>query len=59
MKNSDYMEAISLLEEFLEPNDTDCRLDHHGNCQEHGTFDSVCLIKRTRNFLKQIGEKNE
>ena len=44
--------AKALLTEWLELNDTPCRFDHHGYCQEHFLQeDDECIVQRTRAFL--------
>ena len=44
--------AEALLKEWLELNDTPCRFDHHGYCQEHfGQEGDDCIVQRTRAFL--------
>lgn len=44
--------AEALLMEWLELNDTPCRFDHHGYCQEHFLQEgNECIVRRTRAFL--------
>ena len=42
-----------LLMAFADHEDGPCRLDHHGECQDHpgGDVDGVCAIRAAREFL--------
>lgn len=49
-------ERLRLLENALryhvEAEDKPCRLDHHGYCQEHGSFEEGrCMVKQHRRLL--------
>ena len=47
--------AYDIIKEIVDE-DNSCRLDHHGNCQEHmgNDVDGVCLNKKMVNFLKHF-----
>jgi hypothetical protein len=58
-------EEEKLLKEWLDINDTPCRYDHHGYCQEHYLEkDEYCIVLRTRLllekkfWLRRIGENS-
>lgn len=44
------IEAERLLLIFVDNEDTPCRFDHHGNCQEH-RGDKPCSVAAARAFL--------
>lgn len=54
-------EAVEHIESGLETHDgSPCRLDHNGNCQEHGWFgleDGNCPTKLARQFLAKHKER--
>jgi hypothetical protein len=52
-------EAAEILEDLLER--SDCRLDHHGYCQEHGWFADAprCPHARAREFLGHTDAASE
>lgn len=51
-KNND-AKTLELLAEWLKINDTECRFDHHGYCQEH-YLGTDCIVLRTRKLLQEI-----
>lgn len=52
--NSQLQEAVEVIENLLEAHeDTECRLDHHGLCQEH-YLESDCSVKKARSFLTKL-----
>jgi hypothetical protein len=46
--------AEKLLREWFNLHDYPCRLDHHGNCQEH-YLQTDCIVTRTRAALAAKG----
>jgi hypothetical protein len=45
---------LDLLELFVEP--IDCRLDHHGSCQQHGWLDEGrCYQALMKDLLREHG----
>ena len=46
-------EALELI--YLLVDESDCRLDHHGYCQEHSHFhQSECTHAKAKKFLKRF-----
>jgi len=41
-----------LLYDFVHVEDTPCRYDHHGACQEHGWTEGPCGVAEARHLLR-------
>lgn len=47
-----YADALeAALREFLDLEESECRFDHHGNCQAHGACPPPCYVAEARKLL--------
>lgn len=51
--------ALSIIEGMIHPDELECRLDHHGYCQEHLWFyiDPPCPVKRAKELFEELGRE--